>query len=227
MEIEKFLQRHRRETKPAFLSIVCALLFGLLHSYANAEQTLNAVDELQRHLSGLNNYRAEFQQVISDEEGNVLQESSGVLQVQRPQLLYWQSLEPFQSVTVSDGQTVWHHDIDLNQVSRSNVNGDFSHAPALILGGDGVALQAQFLVELSVFDDAQEFRLTPKIEGGPFESLSLRFNSLSVLGNMRIVDALSQITDITLSTPQEAGQFDASLFEFIVPDGVDVIDTGG
>ncbi|MEM8498622.1 MAG: outer membrane lipoprotein chaperone LolA [Pseudomonadota bacterium] len=204
------------------------MLLGLLPTLLAAEQTLSAVENLQQHLTGLNNYRADFQQRLKDEDGNVLQESSGVLQVQRPQLLYWQSLEPFQSVTVSDGQTVWHHDIDLSQVSRGRVNGDFSHAPALILGGDSAAIDAQFVVELSLLDNnVQLYQLTPKIEGGPFDSLSLRFSALSVLSHMKIVDALGQVTDVTLSSPQGTETFDDSLFEFVVPDGVDVIDAGG
>lgn len=227
MEIEKYLRRRHLETRSRAIH-ACILLLGLLPSLLAAEQTLSTVENLQQHLSGLDNYRADFQQVLRDEDGNVLQESSGVLQVQRPQLLYWQSLEPFQSVTVSDGQTVWHHDIDLSQVSRSNVNGDFSHAPALILGGDSAAIEAQFLVELSLLDNnVQRYQLKPKTEGGPFDSLSLQFSGRSVLSNMKIVDVLGQITDITLSSPQGAETFDASLFEFVVPDGVDVIDTGG
>lgn len=228
MEIEKYLRRRHRETRSTAISIFCVCLFGLLPTLAAAEQALNTVEKLQQHLSGLNKYRANFQQIVSDEDGNVLQESSGVLQVQRPQMLYWQSLEPFQSVTVSDGQIVWHHDIDLSQVSRTIVNGDLSHAPALILGGDSVALETQFIVELSVLEDnVQQFLLKPKVEGGPFESLRLKFSSLSVITNMKIIDALNQTTDITLSAPLEAAAFDASLFDFVVPDGVDVIDTGG
>lgn len=227
MEIEKYLQRRHLETRSRAIC-ACVLLLGLVPTLLAAEPTLSAIEKLHQHLIGLNNYRADFQQVLRDEDGNVLQESSGVLQVQRPQLLYWQSREPFQSVTVSDGQTVWHHDIDLSQVSRSLVNGDLSHAPALILGGDSTALEAQFVVEYSLLENnVQLYQLTPKIEDGPFESLSLEFSRLSVLSNMKIVDALGQITDISLSAPQGAETFDASLFQFVVPDGVDVIDTGG
>lgn len=226
MGIEKYLPQHRREIRAA--TIVCIVLCAMLRSVSAAEPALNAVDELQQHLRGLDNYRADFQQVVSDEDGVALQESRGVVQVQRPQRLYWQSTEPFQSVTVSDGTTIWHHDIDLSQVSRTAVNGDFSHAPALILGGDSAALKSQFQVQLSVLGSGtQQFLLTPKNEGGPFQSLSLEFSSLSVLRSMEIVDALNQITRITLAAPQKAANFDASLFDFNVPDGVDVIDTGG
>ncbi|MFK7732132.1 MAG: outer membrane lipoprotein chaperone LolA [Pseudomonadales bacterium] len=227
MEIEKYWRQRHLETKSAVISLVCLFLLSL-HPPVVAESPLNAVDELQKHLNGLNDYRAEFQQVLSDEDGNVLQESNGVVQVQRPLMLHWQSLEPFKSVTVSDGETVWHHDIDLSQVSRASVNGDLSQAPALILGGDRVALEAQFLVTASSHEDGiEQFLLTPKVEEGPFESLTLRFSSLSVLSDMTIVDALSQITSITLSLPQAAALFDASLFDFVVPEGVDVIDAGG
>ncbi len=214
--------------RTSFLRFACLMLCSCMHSVFAAEPTLKPIDQLQQHLHGLDNYRADFRQVVSDEDGNALQESSGVLQVQRPQRLYWQSVEPFQSVTVSDGITIWHHDIDLSQVSRTAVEGDLSRAPALLLGGDSAALQAQFTVEMSLLKGGgQRFTLIPKNEDGAFESLSLEFSDQSVLSAMTIVDALSQITHITLSVPHGAAQFDASLFDFVVPDGVDVIESGG
>src|SRR5690554_3074943 len=80
---------------------------------AAAEQ---AADHLAQALSSYTTFQAAFTQVISDEQGRVMQESSGELKARRPGLFYWKTDPPANQIIVSDGKTVELYDPDLEQV---------------------------------------------------------------------------------------------------------------
>lgn len=204
--------------------LVLSISFGQ-YSVAQTTEEPNASAKLQAFLQAMKSYSAEFSQVVYDEQGQVLQESSGYAQVQRPGKMYWRVAEPFQSLTVSKDSLIWHYDIDLEQVSRSELAEDMSQAPALLLGDDAQALQEHFYVEM-IGETGRGFALSPKAESGVFSRLEFHFDKRSLLSDMVIVDSLQQRTAIRFSDAESNPELDQSLFDFVVPDGVDLIDNG-
>lgn len=181
---------------------------------------------LQAKLRDMQTYRANFQQTVFDEEGESLQSSSGVALVQRPGKMYWHSQQPFESLTISNDATLWHYDVDLEQVTRSQLADDLSLTPALILGSNAIALEQSFTVS-HVDGDLKRFLLTPKVEDGVFSALEFRFDAKDVLIGMDILDSLAQRTQIVFVDAAVNVAVDESLFQFNVPPGVDLIDNGG
>ena len=57
-----------------------------------------------------------FQQTILDQGGQRLQEARGDMVVARGNRFRWHTREPFEQLALSDGNTVWVHDPDLEQV---------------------------------------------------------------------------------------------------------------
>ena len=61
--------------------------------------------------------RADFEQQVHDRNGKLTQESKGSFVFQRPGLFRWVYAKPVDQVIVGDGERVWIHDRDLNQVT--------------------------------------------------------------------------------------------------------------
>ena len=206
----------------ARFSVVAALCF-FSSSPLYASEPL-AAKQFQALLSVMQSYTAKFSQTVYDDQGEELQTSAGVTQVRRPGKLYWESTQPFNAVTVSNGAKLWHYDVDLEQVTVSTLSADLSQTPALILGGNPEALEKSFAIT-SIEGDDRAFLLTPRIVDGVFSAIEFRFGSNELLSAMTIFDSLQQKTNIIFSDASVNGEIDDSLFDFVVPDGVDLIDS--
>src|SRR5699024_4175941 len=112
------------------LAGVVALLLG---PSAIFEQDTTAVVHL---LEGVKTLDTQFEQVMLDRDETRLQTSSGHMWVQRPRQFRWHATEPFEQLVVSDGNKVWIHDVDLEQVIERPLGNEIGETPALLLSGD-------------------------------------------------------------------------------------------
>ncbi|MFK8020046.1 MAG: outer membrane lipoprotein chaperone LolA [Pseudomonadales bacterium] len=206
----------------ARITVVAALSLSFSSSALYASEAL-ATKQFQALLSSMQSFSAKFSQTVYDDQGEELQASAGVTKVRRPGKLYWESTEPFNAVTVSNGSRLWHYDVDLEQVTVSTLSEDLSQTPALILGGNPEALEKSFTISF-VASDEKAFLLTPRVADGVFSAIEFRFGSNELLSAMTIFDSLQQKTEITFSGASLNGEIDDSLFDFAVPDDVDLID---
>lgn len=180
------------------------------------------VSELQKLLSNTQSYQARFQQLVLDAKGQRLQEVGGFMQVKRPGLFRWQTDAPFDQLLVANGKTLWVYDKDLEQVTIQPLDQRISQTPALLLSGDVAALSESYQVSRSGNDASQRFELVPVGADSLFESLSLIFNQ-DALTEMKLEDSLGQRTTISFVDVVINPELDQKVFEFQVPEGIDVI----
>ena len=189
-----------------FSTVVCLLLLSLsLACRADVAQ-------LHLHLSGTQSLSAQFTQKVRGEDGELLQESHGNIALQRPNKLRWESTEPYHYLLVSNGQTLWRYDADLEQLNEEPVDGELMQAPAMVIGASIEQLDRQFTVRVEKNGSEREFILTPRQEG-PFTTLSLVFDSGKLVG-MKMRDSLGQGTEIQFEKAKYNGKLAPSLFEF-------------
>ena len=119
------------------------MLVTLLPSLALA----NAAEDLVAKLQGLESLRGGFEQTVLDQDGRRAQEASGTMEVARGNRFYWHTERPYEQLAVSDGETVWVYDADLEQVVVRPLNENLSETPALLFGGDPSAVGKAFRVE--------------------------------------------------------------------------------
>ncbi len=189
--------------------------------------TTGAVSALQTELADISSFSARFQQSTQDGLGNTLQTVTGFMQVAKPGKLRWQTEGIYEQLVISDGQSLWIYDADLEQVSIKNMDNRLSETPALLLGGDISAIDEDFIITRIAENDRLQFILQPKDSSQLFDSLELNFTTLgqdALLQQMIIRDASGQVTQISFSDILKNPSLKASLFSFNIPDGVDVID---
>lgn len=189
--------------------------------------TTQSVQNLQYQLGKINSFSAHFIQLTQDGLGNTLQKVEGFMQVEKPGKLRWQTEGIYEQLVVSDGESLWIYDEDLEQVSIKNMDNRLSETPALLLGGDVSAIDEDFIITQVPSEDNILFVLQPKDNTQLFDSLELSFNKRGEwqsLMQMIIRDASGQVTDISFSDVINNPKLDQSSFTFTIPQGIDVID---
>lgn len=186
-------------------TVVC---FAFLSSMALAGD----VAQLHLHLSSMKTLDAKFKQTVMDDSGNILQQSEGVLAVERPNKIRWESTSPFRYLLVSDGETLWRYDAELEQLNTEAFDTEVAQAPAMIIGASIEQLDAQFDVKLHKQDTLREFTLIPKVPQ-MFSEMTLRFRQGKLIA-MQLSDNLEQRTFIEFVAPKYNTRLPASLFRF-------------
>ena len=93
------------------------------------------------------NYQGNFQQVLVDDRGEVIQESSGHFIVQKPGYFHWETKTPFPQLLMSNRQTLWLYDPDLEQVTVRSYEASVDDSPAVLFSADASKIYASYFVE--------------------------------------------------------------------------------
>ncbi|MDX1516502.1 MAG: outer membrane lipoprotein chaperone LolA [Woeseiaceae bacterium] len=175
-------------------------------------------------VSDVRTLSARFEQRLIDANGDILEVSSGTLDVRRPGQFHWAYAEPYEQQLVADGVNVWSYDVDLAQVTVKPQSEALANTPALLLGGSRDAMDG------FVYDGSYEAggltwaRLHPTDTDSGFRRVELAFEN-DRLVRMVFLDNLEQTTVVALYEATVNGDIDPSRFEFNVPDGVDLVGT--
>lgn len=203
-------------------ALAAALLsLAPLPAFADAAADAAAERRVESAFGSLTSLRAEFRQSVTDARGKPVESAEGTMSLARPGRFRWDYREPAQLI-VSDGVTVWFHDIDLEQVTIRPAAETLEGTPAMLLTGEG-DLKAEFRISDGGSDQGLTWsRLLPRKADGDFRELRLGFAG-SELRRMTLLDRLGQTTEIEFSRVERNPRLDASQFRFTPPAGVDVV----
>lgn len=199
------------------LVLLAVLLISSVNSYA--EQGLERLVEL----FGFSQYQANFEQHSFDANGKALQQLQGRIVLQKPDQFYWQSGEPFPQQIISDGKTIWHYDEDLEQVVIQQYDEQLQHTPLLLILNHSDNIKANFELKKYHKKRQQErFTLSLKDSDNSIKTIELEFLKAQLVG-LSFTDNMQQSTAISFSDIELNQAAEASLFEFEVPEGADVL----
>lgn len=181
-----------------------------------------APDALRRFVEQVDTLSARFEQVQRDEDGEVLQTSSGQLWLARPGKFRWSYEKPYRQLMVCDGKTLWHYDPDLAQVTVRPAGATLQGTPAQLLTDRG-ALERHFTVEhLGAAAGADHLQLQPKAQDSDFKSVELWLRD-GVPQRMRFTDPLGGVSEVRFTDIRTNARIDPAQFRFEVPPGTEVI----
>jgi len=166
--------------------------------------------------------QGDFEQVLIDADGQIVDRTTGTLEIQRPGRFRWSYIEPYEQWLVADGLNIWSYDVDLEQVTVKPQAEALADTPALLLGGSQGALD-QFNYDGSYVEkDTHWVRLHPRNTDSGFVRVELGFSG-DTLHRMVFFDNLDQTTLVSLSDVKINEPIAEERFEFVVPDDVDVV----
>jgi len=177
---------------------------------------------LDNFLKNVHGFSAHFEQTLVDPDGDVLETSSGTVNVRRPDQFRWAYTEPYEQVLLADGRNVWSYDVDLAQVTVRAQTDVLRNTPAALLGGSEQVLDDFDYV--GSFTDRGNIwvQLKPKATDNGFNNIELGFRD-GDLTRMMFVDTLGQTTLVALMDISINDQEDDDFFEFVLADGVDLV----
>ena len=194
------------------------ILLLFVSSFAQAA----AIDRFKTFLSGTKSARGEFEQKVHDRSGKVTQESKGNFVFQRPGLFRWVYAKPVDQVIVGDGQRVWIHDRDLNQVTVRKLSNALGSTPAALLAGSADVEKAFELSEAGAKDGLEWLEAKPKEREAGFERVRMGFDANGIRA-MELFDHFGQTTLLRFTNLARNPKVDASEFRFQPPKGADVL----
>lgn len=201
---------------------VTALLSAPLWAYASG------LDALETFVKTAKTGRADFTQVVTaparDGQAARSKTSSGTFEFSRPNRFRFVYKKPFEQVIVADGQTLWMHDVDLNQVTQRKQAAVLGSTPAALIASapDLATLRKEFNLEAAgEKDGVQWVQATPKAKEGQLHSMKVGFRG-NDLAALEIQDSFGQRSVLTFTKMEMNAAVPAESFTFKPPPNTDV-----
>ena len=196
------------------------------------EQGITALKSLENFVKNTKSGRAAFTQVVTSpaKEGQTPKSktSSGTFEFLRPNRFKFLYKKPFEQAIVSDGQNLWLHDLDLNQVTVRKLAQVLNGTPAAVIAAaaDLKGLQADFtLTSLPEKAGLQWIQAVPKTKEGQLQSITVGVKLTdkgTELAALEILDSFGQLSVMTFNQFEVNPALSASSFQFKPPVGADV-----
>lgn len=200
------------------------ILFISALSTAAAATAGEALDRLNRFYRDVDSLKAEFEQRLFDAEGEQVQDSAGSVAIKRPDRFRWDYREPYPQLLIGDGRRVWVYDPELEQVTVRPMERAVGNAPALVLSGRRPLEEDFAITEQGRREGLVWVELRPRAAESDFKVVRIGFGR--TLERLELVDSFDQVSQIRFINLERNPDLDPSLFQFEVPEGVEVVGEG-
>ncbi len=182
----------------------------------------DGVSSIKKFYDETHAVKADFHQIVTDKQGQKIQEVYGEMQLKRPNKFKWDYHKPYEQQIISDGKQVWLYDTELAQVSVRELSKALGSSPAALLAGDD-SLDKNFRLVNAFRKDGLDWVSTnPKDSDTGFNKISIAFKN-DVLQEMDMIDSFGHQTKILFSNVVHNPVIEPKTFLFKPPQGVDVV----
>lgn len=197
--------------------------------------------KLHGYLQRLQSYSANFQQQLVSSTRRLMETTSGEFVMKRPNKFRWQIFTPYEQSIIADGKSIWSIDIDLEQVTITDIDENIVNSPIMLLSQNNDRLNEIFTVEELINEESisavitesqpdinntkkERFLLKPIDNSSNFERVVLGFND-GILYLIELHDSLGQITIVTMTNIRNNPILGEDNFIYIEMPDFDVIDS--
>ena len=183
----------------------------------------SGLDDFLAFNSATKTASARFEQQVLDRSGKVVERASGTFVFARPGRFRWTYDKPNKQVLVGDGEKLWIHDPDLNQVTVKRIDRAISSTPAALLAGKDDITALFTLRDAGPADGLNWVEALPKAQDTGFERVRLGLQG-KTLAAMELYDQLGGRTMLRFSDLKANPNMRADTFTFTPPKGADVLE---
>ena len=200
------------------------IIISLISSLVAISSSVQANKTLDQFYQSTQSLQADFEQIVSDTRGKIIEKSTGNLIISRPDKFILEYIEPAEQKYISNGKTIWIYDVELEQVSIKHIEDGIGDSPALLLSSNTNIYNHYTVsdVEVGKSDGLAWVQLLAKKPEMTFERVLLAFKG-NTLMQMTMHDSFGQITELKFSQIQINKPFANRQFNFVPPVDVDVI----
>lgn len=220
MNAPKLAPRARARTSlQARLALLAAGLWLVLAGTASA----TGLDQLRAFLADTASARGEFTQRVLRASGQTMESTQGVFAFARPGRLRWEVRQPFEQLMLADGERLWFHDLDLNQVTVSKLGDSLASTPAALLFGTDALDKAYELSELGERDGVSWVQALPRRAEAGYSRIAIGMRD-GLPAVMEVLDAFDRTSVFGFSNIERNPALGADTFRFTPPAGADIIE---
>jgi outer membrane lipoprotein carrier protein len=195
----------------------------LLALFLSPAALAGALDDFLAFNASTQAATARFEQRVFDRAGRQVERAKGSFAFLRPGRFRWSYESPARSLIVGDGQRLWIHDPDLNQVTVKRIDRAISATPAALLAGRDDITRLFTLRDAGESEGLAWVEALPREKDTGFESVRLGLKGGS-LAAMELADSLGGRTRLAFSALVASPSLPGELFRFTPPAGADVIE---
>ena len=185
------------------------------------------VSRLQDNYKDIKDYRADFVQEAKIKGYPRPQISSGEVFYRKPGMMRWNYDEPEIQEIVTDGKVLWMYTPSLDQVMKADfaMTSQSKVAEAFLSGMGNISKDFNISIENSKDKKADIIlMLTPKDERDPVKSLELSVDRETIYVRKSVMtDIYGNVTSVSLSDFKVNTGIKKKLFDFVPPEGVEII----
>lgn len=213
----------RRSLLAVLLGLVCFV-------HADAQPTASDIlTNVQKTYQDVVALTADFEQILAIALTDEIQESTGALVLQSPDKFYMSYEEPDRQQIVSNGEKVWFHDLEMEQVIIRDASMiDPTLNPMYFLTHVKDDYEAELSGEEEIDGKAcyHLILISKHLEQAPtFERMDIWVSQKDwVVRQFQVFNINNDYTTYTLKDIKLNPELEAKQFEFEVPDNVEVID---
>ena len=188
-----------------------------------SKELKQALDRLQKHYHDTNSFTAKFNEEITT-VGAPTRKRSGTVSFRKPGRMLWEFQEPEKQTIVSDGETLYSYDPDLNQVVETPLKQALksSSATSFLLGIGNINrdFKAAFanppqptgLVNLILDAKTGGYKIEVGLDPKTYNLMTLT-----------LTDQLGDVTKVDFSDIHDNVELADSTFAFKTPAGADIV----
>ena len=184
----------------------------------------DAIIELDELLGGVTTLAADVTQLIVERGGGLLEESGILMRLRRPDGFYWETIEPFPELIVTDGETLWNYQPDLEQVVIEDWDPGRAELAAQLLNGETGGLAEEYRLSLVSAPGLKRFELSPLAPDSPYGLITIEFLE-DELELIRLDNRNGQQTVWRFANLRQNVPLEDALFRFTPPPGIEIVDS--
>ena len=219
----------KRLTKAAMvLGFGLALLVPGRVEAVDPQTSEEAVSAMESFYANVQSMEADFVQITRSPTMGTEEEQRGRISLKRPRKMRWDFTRPDRRLFLTDGQQMWIHSPEDNQVIHYRDVGGMSSGGVDSLLSEMDKIDESFNVALVPSVEGQDsdhfsMSLTPK-EEAPFKSLLLEVHKGKLtLKRILVVDSFDNETELRFSGVKVNSNLADSQFQFQIPDDAELI----
>ncbi len=180
------------------------------------------LDRLQRHYHDTNSFKANFNEEIAT-VGAPKRQRQGTVSFRKPGRMRWEFNDPEKQTIVSDGETLYSYDPDLNQVVETPLKQALksSSATSFLLGIGNI--NQDFKARFTTPQTTGQIDLLLDAKTGGYKiEVGLDPQTYNLI-RLTLIDQLGDVTRITFSDIDDNVELPDSIFAFNAPAGADIV----
>ena len=184
-----------------------------------------ALEQFKAFVAGTKSARGEFvQRQVKEESGKlrVSNEASGSFVFSRPGKFIWAYRKPYEQILQADGDNLYVHDKDLNQVIVRRLGNAIGSSPAAILFGSNDLEKNFTLSEAGTKEGIEWLQAIPKAKDTQFEKIGIGLKDGVPVG-MELRDSFGQVSVLTFTKFEKNPSLSGTQFKFVMPKGADLL----